>query len=53
MEDKELNKTTVYLTDEVKELIRKASYLSRYTKAKTTNEALKIGLKEIIKQFEK
>jgi hypothetical protein len=46
-----LNKTTFYLTNEVKELLRKTSYLSRCTKTKIVNDALMIGLNKIIKQY--
>lgn len=50
--ENDLYKTTVYLTAETKELLRKASYLSRDTKTKTINEALKVGLNQIIKEYE-
>lgn len=46
-----LNKTTFYLTDEIKELLRKTSYLSRRTKTEIVNEALKIGLNNIINKY--
>ena len=49
----DLNKTTVYLTNEIKELLREAAYVSRLTKTQTVNDALKIGLCQIIKEFKK
>jgi hypothetical protein len=49
----DLLRTTVYLTPENKELLRKAAYLFNKSKTDILNNALKENLEKSIMEFEK